>query len=253
MAQLITQCSISLLLYCFVGFFMRYSILDKQKGTNSVVKLHPLYFVIGVVCSFAFNIPAVFLAIREQVEISLVLFSFSMLSISLIFGYLNCRIYYDENGIVVQNFWRKRETIFYHEITDIKVEMDIVLKTEKTEITIRDYMVGRFDFLSFIAPYLKFSKRRKLKSIVEIPRTRKYRDAVYRSSDFIIGLSIYTVVITAFSVFITFYDDSGWICLFLIPATLFFDWLVIYCAKRAHSSKFWATIAKVVYRDGYIK
>ena len=166
---------------------------------------------------------------------------------------MNCRIYYDENGIIVQNFWRQRKTILYHEITDIKVEMDVVLQTEKTEITIRDYMVGRFDFLLFIAPYLKSSQKRKLKSITETPRTRKYRDAVHRSSDIIIALSVYTVLCGAFSVFITFYDRSAWFCWLFLPATLFFDWIVIYSAKRAHSSKFWRAIAKVIYREGYLK
>ena len=101
MIQFIIQCSISLLLYCFVGFFLRYSVLDKQKRTNSVIKLHPSYFMVGIVCTLAFNIPAIFLAIKEYFWFSLVLFSFSVLSVLLIFGYLNCRIYYDENGIIV--------------------------------------------------------------------------------------------------------------------------------------------------------
>lgn len=85
-----------------------------------------------------------------SIGLIIILGLFSLLGLSLIIGYVNCRITYDENSFTYKNFWGVKRTFKYDEITAIEdFEMDIKLYVGKYKVKIDDSAVGKNEFLTF--------------------------------------------------------------------------------------------------------
>ena len=77
--------------------------------------------IVGVICSAAFLIPTFICAFSdESKETAPVFLVLSMLCASLIVAYINCRIYYDEEGFTAKNFFGIKRRFSYDQITGIK-------------------------------------------------------------------------------------------------------------------------------------
>ena len=118
--------------------------------------------IVGVICSVAFLIPTFICAFSdESKETAPVFLVLSMLFASLIVAYINCRIYYDEEGFTAKNFFGIKRRFTYDQITGIKGNMhETYLYMGKRRIMIDDFGVGGLDFIWFAnKKYRKLHKK----------------------------------------------------------------------------------------------
>ena len=92
------------------------------------------------------------------------------------------------------------------------------------------------------------------------PKVRKFRDSVERPGEFIFGFVVMEIFAVAIPVVAALegIGDSyrGLVLTFVVglPVVLnAFILLTVISVKRAHSSKAWRKVAKVLVRNGYLK
>lgn len=243
---------------------------DKPSG-NNVVKLHPAFLaigVIGIVVSAAF---AVLMVILSEIIVAWVFIGIGVLSSLLIFGYLNCRIFFDDAGMTCRNLFGKKTVIPYNEILYIDEDMDGAIQTAEKKITIYNYMTGRNELMSKIKNYK--SKQGSNNGGSNVSHTsenniavHKFNESVNRPSTVIFSYIVCIVLavgIIAFLLYSLFTDSAlkedelfvpfvviGFaIAVFLIGYVV----LAVYAAKRAHRSQRWHTIAEKLIPNGHLK
>ncbi len=95
-----------------------------EKPEKGKVNPPKLYMIIGAVCSVLFMIPALITAFSdESMWVSIVFSAFSLLGLSLLIIFINCRISYDEDGFVTKNFFGVKRKFTYDQITAIRYTM----------------------------------------------------------------------------------------------------------------------------------
>lgn len=108
------------LLTSLFSFFIWYSKTHEKKIENTVC--YPkLFLIVGIVGSIMFLIPTIITAVLGlHVLLPIGFLFFSLLGGVVIIAYINCKIYYTDDTIIVQNFFRKSRTYKFVEITALK-------------------------------------------------------------------------------------------------------------------------------------
>lgn len=121
-----------------------------QDGKN-IVYISKFVLIIGIVCGTLFLIPVIILLLTDYILPRIILFSsFSLLSVSLIIAYCNCRISYDASSFEVKNFWGVKRNYSYDSITAIRGDTgNVTLYVGKDSVKVYEYYVGNAKFLSF--------------------------------------------------------------------------------------------------------
>lgn len=139
------------------------ALLRRPKKTEKGKVCLPIALaIVGVICSAAFLIPTFICAFSdESKETAPVFLVLSMLCASLIVAYINCRIYYDEEGFTAKNFFGIKRRFSYDQITGIKGNMhETYLYMGKRRIMIDEFGVGGLDFIWFAnKKYRKLHKK----------------------------------------------------------------------------------------------
>ena len=240
------------MVYFMVGVFMHKATEDKHLF-KQIVKLHPSYFVIGIVGTLTFDVFAIIKLMHEEWAFSYLFFSFSLLSCSLIIAYFNCRLFYDESKVVIRNFFRKKTSFSYAEISDVELGIDGILFVGNKKIKIPNYAIGRGDFGEAIKLYVDRILRQKGKmQLYPLPKVIKFRDAVYGWEQFAFGAVVLGGLLGGFC-FLVLIINPHWLIFTMFLTCEVFTFFIIYSPKRAHPSKFWAYIASKCYRKGYLK
>lgn len=159
--------------------------------------------VIGLVCSCAFLIPAVILlAQRKSPGLCFLFILFALLGASLVVSYKNCRIFYDESSFTVGDFWGRKRTYAYHEITAIQgSSMDVKLYVGRTVIRIDELAVGKREFLAHARK--QYRKRNDGKPIPAAKaRTDIFKGNVNNPGEFIFVFALITAFLLGFFVLI---------------------------------------------------
>lgn len=133
-----------------------------KKGKDGVVSLSNLLFVVGIVGILFFLGMIIAMAITLEREEALVaaavLGAFSLVGVVLIVAWLNCKIFYDEDGFTVKSFWGTKKRYCYQDVTGIKgleevnngLPRDICLYVGKKKVKIDGASVGREAFIAFV-------------------------------------------------------------------------------------------------------
>lgn len=145
-----------------------------QKGDGRTVHLPKLLLVIGIICTAVFLIPACYFIFFEKELGGLGILAMSLLSSSMIIGYVNQRIYYDEDGFTAKSFFGIKRRYSYTDIECCSAEIphnldkviddedfddidyvlnlmseDYKLKVRGKTILIDQIAVGGLEFLAF--------------------------------------------------------------------------------------------------------
>ena len=95
-----------------------------KKREKGKVCLPKSLVIIGLIASLVFLIPAFIIAFSDEpIWESIFFFAFSLLGITLIIAFINCRISYDEDGFVVKSFFGIKRHFTYGQITGIKEDL----------------------------------------------------------------------------------------------------------------------------------
>lgn len=244
---------------------------DKPTG-KSVVKLHPIFLVIGIIGFVLFAALTVLMILKSEFTAAWVFLAIGVLSALMILGYFNNRIFFGRTSMTCRNLFRKKTVIPYREIISVDVDMDTVIKTPKKKITIYNYMRGRQELMSAIKKYKESGDHtndtvapdKKVKA--EDKSVRKFSESVNRLSTVLFSYIVCIVLAVGITVFLLYslFTDSplkqdeafGLLVVvgFAVAAFLVgYVVLAVCAAKRAHRSKTWRTIAKMLIRNGYLK
>ena len=237
-------------IYASVGIF-RYITTRGTMQEGNIVTLHPAYAVLGVVISLICCILSFVAYNAENMDTAVAIFSFVMALIGPVFvlGYLGYRITYDEEKITYRCFFEKPKTIYYKDVVDLKMGMDLKIKTIDRTLRIKNDTVNFKKMFTYIEPRVEKRVETEPKPV---PKVRKYADSVERPGEFVV---LYVVWLTLCAVFWIMAFWAVEIIYFAIFVTVFsgiYTFSSIYSAKRAHSSEFWRKIAYLCYRPGYL-
>ena len=244
---------------------------DKPTDEN-VVKLHPIFLVIGIIGFVLFAALTVLMILKSEFTAAWVFLAIGVLSALMILGYFNNRIFFGKTSMICRNLFRKKTVIPYRDIISVDVDMDTVIKTPKKKITIYNYMRGRQELMSVIKKYKESGDHtndtvapdKKVKA--EDKSVRKFSESVNRLSTVLFSYVVCIVIAVGITVFLLYslFTDSplkqdeafGLLVVvgFAVAAFLVgYVVLAVCAAKRAHRSKTWRTIAKMLIRNGYLK
>lgn len=179
-------------------------IAKKEKVKENRVVLSKTILVIGLICMLAFLIPAVIISFSyKSIGAFVALSCFSALGGIMVLGYINCRIWYDDEGFIVKNILGIKRKYSYHDISGIKYnEHETYLYTEKRRVLIDEFALGNLSFISFA--------QKKYNEIFgeAIPRVSKkskgdiFNGNIYNPTQFIVVYAIMYGAILAFTVFL---------------------------------------------------
>lgn len=244
---------------------------DKPTDEN-VVKLHPIFLVVGIIGFVLFAALTVLMILKSEFTAAWVFLAIGVLSALMILGYFNNRIFFGRTSMTCRNLFRKKTVIPYREIISVDVDMDTVIKTPKKKITIYNYMRGRQELMSAIKKYKESGDHTNdtvapdKKAKAKDKSVRKFSESVNRLSTVLFSYVVCIVLAVGITVFLLYslFTDSplkqdeafGLLVVvgFAVAAFLVgYVVLAVCAAKRAHRSKTWRTIAKMLIRNGYLK
>ena len=131
--------------------FMRKNAKEKTPQKR-IVCLSALLLILGIIGFAPFFIVAVTLLFFEDARVySLMFFLFSLLGGSMIIGFVNCRIYYDDNGFISKNFFGIKRKYTYDQVTAIKENLhERILYVGKRRVLVDEFAVGGKEFISLV-------------------------------------------------------------------------------------------------------
>lgn len=126
--------------------------LHKQKdGDGKTVHLPMLMLIIGVGCTGFVLIPTIISFCEKEIVVGIGFSAFALLCSTMILGYCNQRIYYDEDGFTSKTFLGVKRRFSYADIEYIRGDMasDIKLRVRNKTVHIDEIAIGKTEFLAF--------------------------------------------------------------------------------------------------------
>lgn len=249
-----------LCIYVAVAYSRLFSELPKLDKKHTYLHFSKAYLWLGLIGSVVFSAVAIFMLISDiETYMAIIFFIIANLFALLILGYYGYRVYYDDEKIKYRRFFGKYSIIYYKDITIVNAAYDIEIKAKNKTLIIPVYVVNRYELLTSLTEYVP--KKTRINDLSET-RVRSFSDSVYRKGEFIFAyILLYFLIIGLWILIIVF---GGGISIFTMPVecsvlviltvvAFSFPILSIFAAKRAHSSKFWNKVARLCFRDEYLK
>ena len=166
--------------------------------------------------------------------------------------------------ISCRRFFGKYKTIYYRNIIDIEYGLDLIIRTKNDTLRIPNYTVNFKALYGYLSSIINLENK-KTKDI--IPRVRKFRDSVYRSNELYFAFGLFLFLGVGFEILLAYlyfrgeipFDDKSALIFVIIMSIVSivvipcYVVLAIISAKRAHSSKKWRKIARLLIKESYLK
>ena len=182
-----------------------------QKAEKGKVYLHKFLALMGIIGSALFLILTIFsVFLDEPLWVPIVFLALASLSASLLIGFTNCRIFYDEEGFVAKNFLGIKRKFTYDQVTAIRENLrESYIYMGKSRVMVDGLSVGRIEFITQV--------KKKYKTIhagQNLPKLQKTKNDLFNGNVtdaggmlfayillaiLSIGFVIFTVVYTYFS------------------------------------------------------
>ncbi|MBO5701963.1 MAG: hypothetical protein J6S71_05955 [Clostridia bacterium] len=252
--MLILEIVILLCIYGIIAYFCNFSEQKELDRDHEYLHLSRAYFYLGLIGSILFALVAVIVLIFDSASLAIVFFALAILFAFILSGYYGYRIYYDDEKIVYRKYFEKYKAIFYKDIRRVNFEFDIEITAKDSKLTVPCYMANSGALLEKMLKHIPKKATQKIKPQEKV---RKFSDSVYRPGEFIFAfILMYILGISFDSLLITVVMEYSWEVWALLGVSVFcyiFPIFAFISAKRAHSSKFWRAVAKLCYKDGYLK
>ena len=184
-----------------------------QKAEPGKVYLHKFLAIFGTICSAMFLIPAMITAFSDEpIWVPISFLAFSALGASLLIGFINCRIWYDEEGFVAKNFLGIKRRFTYEQVTAIREDLrESYLYMGERWVMIDQLSVGGQEFLEVVK-----KRYRIMHGGMSLPKMKKAKHDIFNGnvsdpSGFLFAYILLAVVVVAFlifSVYCVFFDLS---------------------------------------------
>lgn len=226
-------------------------IVAQKKKLSNTVKLSPAFFWIGIV-GLTITLPVSIIAILvfHEIAYGFVCVIAAVVFSLLILAFYGFKVEYNEKSINYRYFFEHQKSIEIKEIKQMRNGLDLVISTQNSKLIIRNYMSGKEEL------YLFLQKKVSVRNQKEVPNVIRFADAVERPGEFVFMYVLMCVLSIAMIIIILFVKPAGfYLAFFIILASLFplIVVLSVLSAKRAHSSNFWCSIARILFRKGYLR
>jgi len=140
-----------------------------KKAEKGKVHLPKFFVILGLITSTFFLIPTFITAfLDEPIWLPIGFFALSLLGAIFIIAFVNCRVFYDEDGFVVKNFFGIKRKFTYDQVTAIKEGMhEDYIYMGKRKVMIDAFAVGGIEFVVIVDRF-ELSKRLKCLQICGI-------------------------------------------------------------------------------------
>lgn len=241
-----------------VHFFIKKAAnCSRSKGTE--LRLNKAYCVLGYIVLAFFGILTIFFYIYIDIYAALIAVAFAILPTVLIMGYYGYRIVYDKNTLEIIMF-RKIKSIKLKNVIEVERGLDLIVRTKDDTLTIHNYMTNTKDLYQFLLQNTNTNDEKR-----KVPRVRKFKDSVYRPNETIFAFALMGALPFALLAILIWAYSKGSIsthenlfiglAVVLLFATIFSIYIIlsVISVKRAHSSKKWRKIAKLLIKETYLK
>lgn len=244
--------------YVAVSVFNIFAARNGFDKKHLYLHLSKAYLYLGLIGSIACFVGGIIIMIFDSYAIAIVFFILATLFAFILSGYFGYRIYYDDEKIVYRKYFESYKVLHYKDIIRINYLFDIEIYTENSKLIIPSYMANSQNLLATVLQYVPNKATQKIKPKEKV---RKFSDSVYRPGEFIFAFILMPILGTAGLAIVLILGEpeqkdyklvlGTFICLAVVM--YIYPILGIISAKRAHSSKFWRSVAKLLYREGYLK
>lgn len=123
---------------------------EHPEPDEQTVILPKFFLVVGIVCSSMFLLLFLYSLFRLAMGKAAIWLVFSLLSVSVVIAYINCRISFDEAYFTAWDFWGAKHTYNYVDITAMQgKEGTVKLYIGNHVVRINGFAVGKRQFISF--------------------------------------------------------------------------------------------------------
>ena len=178
-----------------------------KKAEKGKVYLPNFFVILGLICSTVFLIPTIITAFsNEPIWIPILFFAFSLLGTILIIAFVNCRVWYDEEGFVAKNFFGIKRKFTYDQVTAIKENMhEDYVYIGKHRVIIDKVSIGGIDFIAYLR-----KRYRTLHKGQVLPTIQKNKHDIFNGNvedvfGFMFVYIMIGVVIVAFAIFLVWH------------------------------------------------
>ena len=178
-----------------------------RKAEKGKVYLPKFFLILGLIISTLFLIPTAITAFSgEDIWLPIMFFIFSLIGSIFIIAFINCRIFYDNDGFTAKSFFGISRKYSYDQITGIKENMhEDYIYLGKRRVMVDEVAVGGIEFLAFAN-----QKYKKLHEGKPIPRILKTKHSIFNGNvndeaGFIFVYILLSVVVVAFAAFIVYH------------------------------------------------
>ena len=256
--RFLIQCGVLLSTYLLIALFHYKTKQAGFENDGKVLRLHKAYLCVGIIATSIFAVLSIWSYIDREEIFSLLMFGFAVLSSALIFAYIRVRIMFDEERIICRNLFGDGRVFLWQDITSVRIGLDIELHFKNKKLVVRNYMTNQKAFMAMLAE--KIPKRRK-KAVQSVSKVRSFFDSVERPREFLAVFILLNVVFVALYAWFLIsgflkprLDDYAFVGMTICVLAIFLvTFLCVHSAKRAHSSSFWYCVAKMMFKDGYLK
>lgn len=172
-----------------------------RDGKPGLVKMSPAMLIIGIVCTALFLIPGLILPLATGSWETWPFLIFAAMGASLIIAYINCRIWYNEDGFTARFFLGYRKTFSYAEIESLnKSPQNEKLKVRGCTVRVGELPVGKREFLAFARKQYRIAHGGKAIPAAPKPKWDIFNGHVENPGEFLavyIILCLFMPVLTA--------------------------------------------------------
>ena len=187
--------------------FMR----QPQKAEKGKVYLHKFLAILGTIGSAIFLIPAIITVFLDgPLWVPIIFLALASLGASLIIGFINCRISYDEDGFVAKNFLGIKRKFTYDQVTAIKENLhESYIYMGERRVMVDELAIGGDEFIKLVK-----KKYRTMHDGQSLPKIHKAKYDLFNGNVkdaggalfayilvavLLVGFVIFVVVFTYFS------------------------------------------------------
>lgn len=190
-----------------VFVFLRQS----KAAEKGKVYLPKFFAILGAITSSIFLVPAIITAFSdEDVWVPICFLAFSLLGVTLIIAFMNCRISYNDDEFVAKTFFGIKRKWSYDQVTAIKENMhETYIYMGKRRVMVDEFSIGGKDFISLVK-----KKYRTFNNGQSLPKITKTKNDIFNGhvndvAGFYVAYGLVSVLLVGFIVFL--------VCDFCIP------------------------------------
>lgn len=190
------------------------TLLRRPKQAQAGEVRAPIFIgILGVVCFLLCMIPTVITFVQDEpLAVPIIFLAFALLGMALLFAFINCRIWYDEEGFTVRNFFGVKRRYTYDQLVGIREARDTHLMIGKRQIMVEEIFVGREEFVTHLKE--EYRRRNNGKAIPEIQKLKfdlfnGNLKSPHEALFVIIFLGVLLLAFLGFAVWATFVSSSS--------------------------------------------